>query len=78
VGPLREGLAARGEHRIAVSADVVFSSGDRRALPDPVPFALSGNGVPSSRKAGAFTEEAARSSDLSVDLAQDFLAYVIG
>lgn len=78
VGPLREGLAARGEHRIAVCADVVLSSGDRRALPDPVPFALSGAGVPASRKAGPFTEEAARSSDLSVDLAQDFLSYVKG
>ncbi len=78
VGPLREGLAARGEHRIAVCADVALSSGDRRSLPDPVPFALAGAGVPASRKAGPFTEEAARSSDLSVDLAQDFLSYVRG
>jgi 2,3-bisphosphoglycerate-independent phosphoglycerate mutase len=78
VGPLREGLASRGGHRLAVCADAVLSSSDRRAFPDPVPFVLAGEGVPASRKAAAFTEEAAKSSDLSVDLAQDFLAYVLG
>jgi 2,3-diphosphopglycerate-independent phosphoglycerate mutase len=78
VGPLREGLAARGEHRIAVCADVALSSADRRAYPDPVPFALAGAGIPASRKSGPFTEDAARASDLQVDLAQDFLAYVMG
>jgi 2,3-bisphosphoglycerate-independent phosphoglycerate mutase len=78
VGPLREGLASRGDHRVAVCSDVVLSSADRRAFPDPVPFVLAGTGVPASRKDGSFTEEGARSSDLSVDLAQDFLAYVVG
>jgi len=78
VGPLREGLATRGEHRIAVCAGIAISSSDRRALADPVPFVLAGTGVPASRKAAAFDEEAARASDLSVDLAQDFLAYVLG
>jgi len=78
VGPLRAGLASRGGHRLAVCADVVLSTADRRAFPDPVPFVLAGEGVPVSRKAAAFTEEAARASDLSVDLAQDFLAYVLG
>jgi 2,3-bisphosphoglycerate-independent phosphoglycerate mutase len=80
VGPLREGLAARGEHRLAACADVVLSTLDRRAFPDPVPFALAGTGVPASpgRGAAAFTEEAAAASDLSVDAAEDFLAYVMG
>ncbi len=78
VGPLHAGLASRGEHRVAVCSDVVFSSADRRVLPDPVPFALCGTGVPPSRKAAAFTEEAAGSSDLSVDPAGEFLAYVRG
>jgi len=78
VGPLREGLASRGGHRIAVCADVGISSADRRAFPDPVPFVLAGEGVPAARKAATFTEEAARASDLSVDLAQDFLAYILG
>ena len=78
VGPLREGLATRGEHRIAVAADCAISSSERRALPDPVPFVLAGTGVPASRKSASFDEEAARTTDLSVDLAQDFLAYVLG
>ena len=79
VGPLREGLAARGgEHRVAVCADTVVSSAERRALPDPVPFVLAGAGVPASRRATGFTEEAARTSDLSVDEAADFAAYVTG
>jgi 2,3-bisphosphoglycerate-independent phosphoglycerate mutase len=78
VGPLLRGLASRGEHRIAVCADVAISSTDRRALPDPVPFALAGAGVPPSRKVFAFHEEAARASDLSIDDARDFLAYVMG
>jgi 2,3-bisphosphoglycerate-independent phosphoglycerate mutase len=78
VGPLREGLAKRGEHRIAVCSDVVFSSAERRALPDPVPFALAGTGVPPSRKEQPFTEAAAAASDLSVDPAGEFLAYVRG
>jgi 2,3-bisphosphoglycerate-independent phosphoglycerate mutase len=78
VAPLREGLASRGEHRLAVCADAVLSTADRRAFPDPVPFVLAGTGVPAARKPGAFTEEAARASDLSVDEAADFLAYVMG
>jgi 2,3-bisphosphoglycerate-independent phosphoglycerate mutase len=78
VGPIREGLASRGEHRLAICADVALSSADRRVLADPVPFVLAGAGVPASRKAATFTEEAAKASDLSVDLAQDFLAYVLG
>jgi 2,3-bisphosphoglycerate-independent phosphoglycerate mutase len=78
LGPIREGLASRGDHRVAICVDVALSSADRRALPDPVPFALAGAGVPPSRKGAAFTEEAARSSDLSVDRAEEFLAYVVG
>lgn len=78
VGPLLRGLAARGEHRIAVCADVAISSAERRALPDAVPFALAGVGVPPSRKAVAFHEESAKSSDLSIEDARDFLAYVMG
>lgn len=78
VVPLREGLAARGPHRIAVCADAAVSSADRRALPDPVPFALSGDGVPPSRKDLPFTEQGARDSDLSVEEPSEFLAYVLG
>jgi 2,3-bisphosphoglycerate-independent phosphoglycerate mutase len=78
VGPLREGLASRGAHRIAVCADAGIASAERRAFPDPVPFVLAGEGVPASRKHAAFTEEAARTTDLTVDLAQDFLPYVLG
>jgi 2,3-bisphosphoglycerate-independent phosphoglycerate mutase len=78
VGPLLEGLSKRGEHRLAVCADVALSTVDRRALPDPVPFALCGTGVPAARKDAAFTEDSARATDLVVDPAQEFLAYVRG
>ncbi|MCK6481006.1 MAG: hypothetical protein L6R43_12955 [Planctomycetes bacterium] len=79
VGPLRAGLAARGgEWRMAVCADAAVSSEHRRALPDPVPFVLAGAGVPPSRRATGFHEEAARTSDLTVEEAADFAAYVTG
>lgn len=78
VGPLREGLASRGEHRLAVCVDVAVSSSDRRAVADPVPFALCGAGVPPARKPSSFDEDGARAADLAVDLPSDFLAYVRG
>jgi len=78
VGPLLEGLAARGAHRLAVCADAAVSSADRRALPDPVPFALSGDGVPPGHRDAPFSEEGARDSDLSVEEPAEFLAYVLG
>lgn len=78
VGPLLEGLRARGDFRLAVCASLAVSTTDRRALPDPVPFVLTGEGVPASRKTASFTEQAAAASDLSVEDAPDFLAYVMG
>ncbi len=78
IGPLREGLEARGEHRLAVTVDVVAGCAQRRALPDAVPFALAGTGVPASRRAAEFSEAAAAASDLEVSVGAEFLAYVLG
>lgn len=78
VGPLREGLATRGPHRLCVAADGAASSSTRRALADPVPFVIAGDGIPPSRRTTRMTEAAAAAADLEVEEPRDFLAYVLG
>jgi 2,3-bisphosphoglycerate-independent phosphoglycerate mutase len=78
IGPLREGLAYRGAHRLVVTVDCAASSTDRCSLSDPVPFVLAGDGVPASRRAPRMTEAAAAAADLEVDVPSEFLPYLLG
>lgn len=61
VGPLREGLAARGAHRLAVLPDHATSLLSRAHLRAPVPFAVAGSGLPARGPAEFNEHTAARS-----------------
>jgi 2,3-bisphosphoglycerate-independent phosphoglycerate mutase len=78
IGPLRDGLALRGPWRLAVAAVAGCSSSERLALPEPGPFVLAGEGVPSGARKDGFTETAAAAADLAVEEPGEFLAYAMG
>ncbi len=76
IGPLLEGLAARGDARLVVIAGEAISAETGRHLPDPVPFAIHGPGVRSHRKGGV-TEVAARDAGFLVEEGHELLDFLL-
>jgi 2,3-bisphosphoglycerate-independent phosphoglycerate mutase len=66
VGPLLEALKACGKFRILVMPDHLTPLAKRTHVPDPVPFALYGESVRSSRQL-TLTEANAQESDLKIE-----------
>ncbi len=72
VRALEGGLAAR----LVVIAGEACSAENGRVLPDPVPFAIYGEGVRSHRRAG-FTEVAARDAGFQVERTHELLDFLL-
>ena len=77
VGPLLEHLRGTGEHwRIMVLPDHPTPISIRTHTPDPVPFAIAGEGIKAVVPA-RFTEQDAESADLHVDRGCDLMEYFL-
>ena len=76
VGPLLEGLTGFGKFRILVLPDHLTPVTKRTHVDEPVPFAMYGEAVLSSRRL-SFTEANAKESDLKVEEGHTLMEYFL-